>query len=216
MSALVNRALARLARALRAQPRHLAYPVRGDRLELRPFAESDAQAVRLYRSDAEVLRHLARTRPYDPAETLEKLRRRRDATRKFPRDRCFLAIVRREDGALIGECSLIRPFFEDVHYLGFLLRRDAWGRGYATEVARAMLEFGFAHLSVHRVLAGCLSDNLASIRVLTKIGLAAKAPRTDFFGAPPGLSSCVFETTARTWPPCRISTVSNTSSEYSL
>ena len=198
---LLKRAFTRLARSLRSQPRRLPYPICTDHLHLRPFVESDGEAMQNYRGDAGVLRFQARTRPYDLSETYSKLQSRQRATQTTPREGCFLAIVSREDGALLGECSLFRPSLTDVHYLSFMLRQDAWGCGYASEAAQAMLQFGFTYLHVHHVVAGCHPDNAASIRVLTKIGMAAKEPRSDFLGAPPGIASCVFETTARTWLP---------------
>ena len=50
-----------------------------------------------------------------------------------------------------------------------------WGRGYATEAARAVLAFGMTRLKPHRVWAHCVADNLGSIRVLAKLGLRQEA-----------------------------------------
>jgi RimJ/RimL family protein N-acetyltransferase len=55
--------------------------------------------------------------------------------------------------------------------LGYRLRRAAWGRGYATEGARALIRMGFAELGVRRVVSTTYQDNLASRRVLEKAGL---------------------------------------------
>jgi len=63
-----------------------------------------------------------------------------------------------EPGALVGD-------------IGYELNPKYWGRGYATEAARAMLAFGFDTLGLHRVWAECVAGNLASRRVLEKLGM---------------------------------------------
>jgi RimJ/RimL family protein N-acetyltransferase len=55
--------------------------------------------------------------------------------------------------------------------LGYRLGRAAWGKGYATEGARALIDKGFADLGTRRVVATTLADNAASIRVMEKVGL---------------------------------------------
>jgi RimJ/RimL family protein N-acetyltransferase len=56
-------------------------------------------------------------------------------------------------------------------YIGYCLNRQFWGQGYATETARALLEFGFNKLNLHRIFATCDPANAASRHVLDKIGL---------------------------------------------
>src|SRR5262249_8133708 len=59
----------------------------------------------------------------------------------------------------------------DVVELGYRLRRSAWGKGYATEVAHALIRKGFTELGVQRVCAQTYQDNLGSRRVMEKVGL---------------------------------------------
>jgi [ribosomal protein S5]-alanine N-acetyltransferase len=54
--------------------------------------------------------------------------------------------------------------------LGYAVRKAAWGHGYATEAAALMLNFGYDALGLHRIQAACGPDNLASQRVLVKLG----------------------------------------------
>ena len=80
------------------------------------------------------------------------------------------AAVERSSGELIGYCGI--ELYErgpDVE-LGFSLARSAWGRGYATEAARAWLEHAFT-LGIRRVIAVVKPANAASIRVLEKVGM---------------------------------------------
>jgi RimJ/RimL family protein N-acetyltransferase len=55
--------------------------------------------------------------------------------------------------------------------IGYVLCRDAWGHGYATEAARRIVDFSFEQLGVWRVWATCAPQNPASRRVLEKVGM---------------------------------------------
>jgi RimJ/RimL family protein N-acetyltransferase len=68
------------------------------------------------------------------------------------------------------------PDREDEAELGFRLRRHAWGLGYATEGARALVAHAFDVLGFRRVYAHTLTDNPASIRVMEKVGLTPTGP----------------------------------------
>jgi ribosomal-protein-alanine N-acetyltransferase len=86
-------------------------------------------------------------------------------------------LVRAEDGVLIGAVGLtIDPENRNAE-LGYWIRTDAWGRGYATEAAVAAVAFAFGTLHLHRVHASCLRRNPASARVLEKAGLRLEGCR---------------------------------------
>jgi ribosomal-protein-alanine N-acetyltransferase len=55
--------------------------------------------------------------------------------------------------------------------LGYVFDRDVWSRGYATEAGRLLLRFGFESLRLRRIAAACRPENVASARVLEKIGM---------------------------------------------
>ena len=85
----------------------------------------------------------------------------------------FWAAVENSSGEFIGWFHL-RPRAEgpaDEPELGYRLRRSAWGKGYATEGSRALIEKGFADLGVRRVFASTMVVNVGSRRVLEKAGL---------------------------------------------
>ena len=81
-------------------------------------------------------------------------------------------MVERDGGLVIGDAglALFRPT-GDVE-LGYTLRRDRWGYGYATEAARACLAAGFAHLDVTRIVALVDEENVSSARVAERVGMA--------------------------------------------
>lgn len=84
------------------------------------------------------------------------------------------AVVEKRGHAVIGYCGLF--FFPDINgqaevEIGYRLARSAWGKGYATEAARAVRDFAFADLGIKRLIAIIDPANVASIRVAKKIGM---------------------------------------------
>jgi ribosomal-protein-alanine N-acetyltransferase len=61
--------------------------------------------------------------------------------------------------------------------LGYFLLPDYWGKGYATEAAKAVIRFAFGSCGVHKLTASCLMENIASERVMIKSGLQKEAVR---------------------------------------
>jgi RimJ/RimL family protein N-acetyltransferase len=144
-------------------------PLRTPRLTLRDFSAEDLAAVHLYSTHPEVVRFMfwgPRTEDESRA-FLDKVIR---AQRAAPRVAYALAIERTHDRALVGACdlTLVRRGEGD---LGYLLGRDAWGQGYATEACRALVAFGFDTLRLRRVYATCDVKNVASQRVMQRLGM---------------------------------------------
>ena len=85
----------------------------------------------------------------------------------------FWAIEARESGALLGLAGLSRPRFDAAFTpcveIGWRLRRDAWGRGYATEAARKALEIGFTQFMLPEIVAFTVPQNKRSRRVMEKL-----------------------------------------------
>lgn len=108
-------------------------------------------------------------RPLDRAAARERLRR--DGVEWSERGHGLLAVLDSRDGAFLGRCGLkYWPQFGETE-LGWALRRDAWGRGYATEAARACAEWGFSQLDVPYLTAMIHPDNVRSARVAERLGL---------------------------------------------
>jgi ribosomal-protein-alanine N-acetyltransferase len=146
--------------------------LRTPRLRLRPFTEADAPAhLELYR-DPEVTRHLGGG-PF-VADQIEQRSRR--AVDKFVRhwaDKGFgvFAVEDLGTGRFLGQCGL-----NAIDELGeieilYALERAAWGRGLATEAARAALAFGFDEARLPRIVAVTRPEHQASRGVMEKIGM---------------------------------------------
>jgi ribosomal-protein-alanine N-acetyltransferase len=153
--------------------RRLTLPIRTGRLLLRDFVAADFDAIHAYSSDPEVTRFMF-FGPRDEAASQDYLHEMLESQAQEPRLVWELAIVRRSDNRLIGACDLT---LEDEREgdLGYILARHAWGQGYGTEAARAMVDAGFRQLGLERVFATCDVDNAASAHVLEKVGLRHEA-----------------------------------------
>jgi RimJ/RimL family protein N-acetyltransferase len=111
--------------------------------------------------------------PNSPADTTAYLKKVvREAARE-PRTSFTLAVATLDD-ELIGVANLTITDAGSKGELGYVLARDSWGRGYATEVARRLIVFGFNELGLRRITATCHPDNFASARVLEKRGCTSR------------------------------------------
>jgi RimJ/RimL family protein N-acetyltransferase len=95
----------------------------------------------------------------------------------------YWPIFKLESGDFIGFCGM-RPHGRETCELGFHVRPEFWGHGYATEAAGAVIEYAFSNLKVRRLFAGHNPKNAASKRVLAKLGFTYAG---DEFYAPTGL-----------------------------
>lgn len=81
------------------------------------------------------------------------------------------AVVEKKDDRTIGRCGLCFLDNTPEVELGYVLDKAYWGRGLATEAARASLKYGFAQLKLQRIVAIAHPENLASQRVMQKLGM---------------------------------------------
>jgi ribosomal-protein-alanine N-acetyltransferase len=137
------------------------------RLILRPQTQADAPSLFTILSDPEAMRFWNRPPIAQLAVVEEQIAEQQAAMASgFCRYWTLL-----EDGHIIGsvDLSLIKSSSAE---LGFLLRRDRWGAGLATEAAAAVIAHGFGPLGLTRLAAAVQADNRAASRVLEKNGFA--------------------------------------------
>ena len=150
-----------------------------ERLHLRPFTPADELAIHAVYADPEVMRYVGHGAHRTTAETTTALRTYADIL--AARGYSFVAVCEREGGAVVGDAGLhpLGGTGPDVE-LGYTLARAAWGRGYATELGRALVEHAFGTLRVPRVVAQVEPANQASRHVLEKLGLTERGRRTAY------------------------------------
>ncbi len=152
--------------------------IRTPRLLLRELAESDAAAANLYESDPAVVRYQSHP-PRSLEDSLAYIRRVHTATAATSPRRLFdlaVTLSGSPDSPLIGRIGLnITDPDSGQAALWYILHPAQWGHGYIPEAARALLDFGFAELGLHRVMVDTDPRNLASIRVAQKLGMRKEA-----------------------------------------
>lgn len=153
-------------------------PLKTQRLLLREFVEDDWQPIHSYTSDPEVFRYVEGG-PLNDQQTRVSIEKAIASQREDPRLDFRLAVALKEEGKVIGDARIriLDPNLHPVYrllgqaYIGFYFNRHYWRKGYASEVAQVLLSFGFDQLRLHRIFAWCDAENLASARVLEKVGM---------------------------------------------
>ena len=139
------------------------------RLRLRGFRPDDLDALCQVFGDPEVMKYISGGKPRTREATEEGLLRSIEGWHK--RGFGLWAVEEKATGRMVGYCGLI--YLEDTPEIevAYGLAKSVWGRGYAVEAARAALEFGFEQLKLERVVAVVNPENVASQRVLEKLGM---------------------------------------------
>jgi RimJ/RimL family protein N-acetyltransferase len=137
-----------------------------ERLLLRPLSIGDLEDFAKLHTDREVTRFIS---AFDRAESEARLRQNDAEWRE--RGHGMLAILDRGSGEFLGRAAVkYWPQFDETE-LGWTLRREAWGRGYATEAARACITWGFSELEVPYLTAMISPANARSVRVAERLGM---------------------------------------------
>lgn len=138
-----------------------------ERLILREFRESDTDAYAEMMADPEVVRFLG-------GKTLSRAEAWRTMAMVIGhwqlRGYGFWAVEERASGEMIGRVGCWRPEGWPGLEVGWTLRRAFWCRGFATEAARASVEYAFTNLGQTRVISLIAPENVASIRVAERLG----------------------------------------------
>lgn len=144
-----------------------------ERMVLRSLTMDDVEHLVQLDSDPEVMRYLTGGQA-TPRETIVEKHLAR-LMRHCPGITTvgYWAAETKDTGDFLGwfEFCPLNDDSPDVVELGYRLRREAWGRGYATEGARSLIRWGFEQLGVQRVIANTMSVNAGSRRVMAKAGL---------------------------------------------
>lgn len=144
-------------------------PLRTERLILRQFHSADAKAVQRLAQDKRVAAGTFLPYPYEEGIAEQWIANQQQdheagAARHW-------AIVLAADHSLMGSIGLEIAKAHRHARLGYWLGVPYWNRGYCTEAVRAVLEYGFAQLDLHRIYAPHFLGNPASGRVLQKVGM---------------------------------------------
>lgn len=139
------------------------------RLWLRPLTLTDLNDLTQIYSDPEVMRYRLISQPATREQTQKMLESYLNHWNEHGFGRW--ATIHKASGKLIGHCGLEYLATRDDVEISYLLQRDYWGQGLATESATILLNYGFETLQLERLVALANPQNLASRRVIEKIGM---------------------------------------------
>ena len=141
-----------------------------ERLILRPFSLSDAKDIQRLAGQRDIAdTTMTIPHPYEDGMAEEWIAGEEAAGKDGKA--ITLAIVLRGDESLTGAIGLKIQSQHDKAELGYWIGKPFWNRGYATEAARALLDYGFRELGLNRVHAAHMARNPSSGRVMEKLGM---------------------------------------------
>ena len=146
-----------------------------ERLILRPLVPGDAETAFFgWTGDAEVAKYVSWLPHRSPEETIDWLKEIEwsfdEAGNLIPNDNYIWGFVLKETGELFGSGGLIWEEKLQLFQVGYNINKLHWGRGYTTEAMKAILDFAVKNLGIKRVAGGHAKENLASARVIEKLG----------------------------------------------
>ncbi|MFN8631262.1 MAG: GNAT family N-acetyltransferase [Chloroflexota bacterium] len=173
------------------------------RLVIRRFAPSDAEALAAYRSDPEIARYQSWTPPYRREQAIDFIAWLAGQHPDTPGEWYQFAIATRErPEELIGDLACC-PDADDpaTVRIGFTMRREAQGKGYATEAVRALLGYLFEARGKHRVAADCDPRNAGSRALLERVGFRREGELIEAYPEADGTrsNSLLYGLLAREW-----------------
>jgi ribosomal-protein-alanine N-acetyltransferase len=144
-----------------------------NRLQIRELALSDCRKIHELHSLPETDKFNTLGIP-DTVETTESLLSEWIGQQNVnPRVTYIFYIELSETNKFIGLCAItLGKLNYKIAEVWYKIHPDCWGQGYATEALNTLIQFGFNELGLHRIEAGCAIENIASIKVLEKVGMS--------------------------------------------
>lgn len=142
-----------------------------ERTVLRNLTSDDAEDFYTLNLDQEVLKFTG-DEPFKNIRVAENFLTKYEQYSKYGVGR--LAVIDKTTSKFIGWCGLKYSLDKDEYDIGFRFFKQYWNRGFATETALRCLDFGFNDLGLERIVGRAMKENIASIKVLAKIGMTFK------------------------------------------
>lgn len=153
-----------------------------ERLIIRHLRPDDLEAFSEICADPEIMRYVGDGNPIDREQTRKWIEKSGENYSKHGFG--CMAVEAKENGRLIGYCGLVNPTPEGEAEIIYAFKQDYWGRGLASEAARAMIDFGVGPCALKRIVATIAPENVSSIRIVEKWGMSLQEERLDEHGLP--------------------------------
>ena len=163
------------------------------RLILRHFTKSDFEQLHAFASDSENVQYMD-WGPNSENDTNSFLRDVQTTYQATPRKAYEFAVILKSTNQLIGSCGIrIQSSINHHGDFGYILSKAYWNQGLGKELAAELVRFGFSDLKLHRIWATCAPDNIASQKVLERIGLKKEGHlRQNIFHRGQWRDSCLY------------------------
>ena len=146
------------------------------RLWLRPFQDSDLETFLAYRNDPLVAQYQSWNVPYPRESGVQFFEQLKAAHPNTQGEWYQVALELKSTGELIGDVAFCTLVYDDRQALmGYSLARPFWHAGYAFEAVTCLLRYLFEERTLHRVIAECDVENVASWKLLEKLGFRREA-----------------------------------------
>lgn len=145
-----------------------------ERLSMRPFNKDDLDIIMSLYSNEEIMRYM-------PGEVMNEEKAQVHLNNiirgweEKPQVNFEMAVIKKSNGEKIGRSRIHLDAEADTAMIGWLLLKEDWGKGYATEMTRALIDYCVDGLKVHRVCALCHPENTGSWKVLENCGMRREA-----------------------------------------
>ncbi|MGE7941954.1 GNAT family N-acetyltransferase [Lysinibacillus xylanilyticus] len=138
--------------------------IKTKRLLIREFEVQDWQAVYEYTSNPNVMKYIPEGVFNEENAKNFVLENSGQKAKHFP-------VILLNENIVIGHMVFHQYFGDHTYEIGWVLNPNYYNNGYASEAARAVLDYGFKEMKLHRIIATCQPENIPSYRVMEKIGM---------------------------------------------
>ena len=149
----------------------MTIPLETERLIFQDWNATDLEPLHSLCADPSVMQFVGDGEPWSRARTDQFVATAREMSQTL--GYCRWPVIDKACSAVIGFCGFVPA--SDGAEIGWRLAKEYWGRGLATEAARAVLKHGFESLGFQRIIATVQSPNRASMRVVEKLGMKAES-----------------------------------------
>ncbi len=139
-----------------------------ERLFLRRLQDYDVDEIFKMRSDEEIMRYIRKpqTKREESLHWIEMI------SEKWDKEKIgFCGVIEKKSKSFVGWCGLWRLIETNEIEVGYAIRKKFWGKGYATEAANRILQYGFEELNLEKIVAVATPENKASQNVMKRLGM---------------------------------------------
>lgn len=144
-----------------------SYFLETERIGFSNWEQEDIQLAKLLWGNPEVTRFICASGQFSEKDIIDRFNKEISNSKEYRVQ--YWPIFELASNELIGCCGL-RPYAENEYEIGFHLRPEYWGKGYAREAASAVINYSFTILNAQKLFAGHNPNNTASQKVLNKLG----------------------------------------------